>query len=297
MEIRTLRYFWTVAETGTITKAAEQLHLTQPTLTRQIHELEKELGMELFTRERRQMVLTDAGLFLKSRAEEILSLTQTTMQSFADRRQQLFTGHISIGCVEADNSDTMAMLLEEYVRDYPEVTFTVTTGSSDIITDQLDKGLLDVAILLEPVDMNKYDTLQLPRQERWGLLVANDSFLASFKQISPRDFVGLPLLTSGRSEVTSLLRRWLQAGGVSDELEIVGTFNLIFNILPLVERQVGNALVIQGATSGIDESQLTFIPLAPQLQTNCVLVWRKNRIMTAVVSEYINRFKTAFRKG
>ncbi len=294
MEIRTLRYFWTVAEAGTITKAAEQLHLTQPTLTRQIHELEAELGIELFTRQRRQMVLTDAGLFLKSRAEEILSLTQTTVQSFADRKKQLFTGHINIGCVEADNSDTMAMLLEEYVRDYPEVTFSVVTGSSDIIIDQLDKGLLDVAVLLEPIDTTKYYTLRLPRQERWGLLVANDSFLANFDKISPQEFIGLPLLISGRREVRDMLQDWLQAGGVSDDLELVGTFNLIFNILPLVERQVGNALVIEGATSNIEESQLTFIPLAPQLQTNCVLVWRKNRIMTTIVSEYIDRFKEAF---
>ncbi len=140
MELRVLRYFYTIAEQGNISQAAAVLHITQPTLSRQLKELEDELKTQLFIRNKRQLTLTDAGLFLKSRAEEILQLTQQTTQEFEDRRSELFSGHISIGCVEADNSDTLAMILEDFVADYPQVTFDIFSGNSEIITDRLDKG-------------------------------------------------------------------------------------------------------------------------------------------------------------
>lgn len=133
MEIRVLRYFWTIAEENYVSKAAEQLHITQPTLSRQLRELETELGTELFTREKNRLKLTEAGLFLKSRAEKILSITQRTEQEFEDQKKLLFSGNISVGCVEADNSDTLSMMLEEFVADYPEVTFNIYTATGDDI--------------------------------------------------------------------------------------------------------------------------------------------------------------------
>ena len=166
MDFRLLKYFWTIAEEGTVSRAADILHITQPTLSRQLKELEEELGTELFVREKKKMILTEAGLFLKSRAEEILSLTNQTKQEFESRRNQLFSGHISIGCVEADNSDTLATILEELVSDYPQVTFHIFSGTSDDITEKLDKGLIDLAILLEPISLDKYESLTLPRTER-----------------------------------------------------------------------------------------------------------------------------------
>lgn len=294
MELRLLRYFWTVADIGNISKAAEQLHITQPTLSRQIKELESELESPLFTREKNHLELTEAGLFLKSRAAEILDLTQATQQEFVDRRRQLFSGHIRIGCVEADNSDTMAMMLEEFIRDYPEVTFTVLTGTSDDIIDCLDKGLVDLAILLEPINTDKYHTLTLPRTEKWGLLVAQDSFLATKETITPEDLSGVPLMTGARSEIRSLLSKW--TGESTDELNIIGYFNLHFNILPLVERQVAAALVIEGAAIDRKIRKIKFISLKPEVKTNCVLAWRKNRVWSPVVSELVNRFKQAFAK-
>lgn len=294
MELCLLRCFWTVADIGNISKAAEQLHITQPTLSRQIKELESELESPLFTREKNHLELTEAGLFLKSRAAEILDLTQATQQEFVDRRRQLFSGHIRIGCVEADNSDTMAMMLEEFIRDYPEVTFTVLTGTSDDIIDCLDKGLVDLAILLEPINTDKYHTLTLPRTEKWGLLVAQDSFLATKETITPEDLSGVPLMTGARSEIRSLLSKW--TGESTDELNIIGYFNLHFNILPLVERQVAAALVIEGAAIDRKIRKIKFIPLKPEVKTNCVLAWRKNRVLSPVVSELVNRFKQAFAK-
>ncbi|WP_010014772.1 LysR family transcriptional regulator, partial [Loigolactobacillus coryniformis] len=141
---------------GTVSRAAQVLHITQPTLSRQLKELEADLDTELFTRQKNRLQLTEAGLFLKSRAEEILELTAQTQQEFLARKKQLFSGHISIGCVEADNSDTMSLMLEEFIADYPAVTFNIYTETGDDIVERLDKGLIDLAILLEPINTEKY---------------------------------------------------------------------------------------------------------------------------------------------
>ncbi|MFB4473517.1 LysR family transcriptional regulator [Virgibacillus necropolis] len=244
MEIRVLRYFWTIAEEGSISRAAELLHITQPTLSRQLRELEEELGTELFYRENKQMTLTEAGVFLKDRAQEILSLTDQTEQAFMDQKKQLFSGHISIGCVEADNSDTLAMMLGEMVRDYPQVTFHIFSGTSDDITEKLDKGLIDLAVLLEPIPTDKYERIILPRTEKWGLLVSNESFLAQKKKMVPEDLIGVPLLCSARKEVQKMIADWMNVS--IEQMNIVGTYNLIFNVFSLVENRVGSALTIDG---------------------------------------------------
>lgn len=292
MEIRTLKYFWTIAEEGTISKAAKALHITQPTLSRQLRELENELGTSLFIRGRRKLQLTDAGLFLKTRAEEILQLTQQTNLEFENRRKQLFSGRIAIGCVEADNSDTLALILEKFVQDYPQVTFTVYSGTSDDITTRLDKGLLDVAVLLKPVATEKYGEITLPRTERWGLLVSKDSSWAKKNAIQPADLREMPLFIAQRPEVRQLVTKW--SGIDYAQLKVVGNFNLIFNVLALVKRQVGQAFGIEGATAQIRPEGVKFIPLQPEVKTNCVLVWRRERNLTLAVNEFINYFKDAF---
>lgn len=292
MELRTLRYFYTIAEEENITKAAQVLHITQPTLSRQLKSLEDELGSELFIREQHRLVLTEAGAFLKDRAAEILELSDKTSLEFENRKQQLFSGHVTIGCVEADNSDTLAMMLEDFVNDYPQITFDIFSGTSDIIKERLDKGLLDVAILLEPVRTEKYRTLTLPRTEKWGLLVASDSFMARQTEITPKDLIGMPLMLSGRPEVQRMVADW--AGVPFDQLNVVGHFNLSFNVIPLVAHQVAAALMIEGAVSGRKPDEVTFVPLAPSIQTDCVLVWRRDRTVTPVVNEFIQLFKASF---
>ncbi|MSD83407.1 LysR family transcriptional regulator [Lactobacillus curvatus] len=292
MEIRLLRYFWTVANAESVSNAAKQLHVTQPTLSRQIRELEDYLGTPLFSRTHHKLVLTEAGLFLKSRAEEILALDQATEQVFIDQKQQLFNGNLRIGCIEADNSDTMATILAELVHDYPNITYAIITGNGDFITDQLDKGLIDVAILIEPINTAKYFSIQLPRGEKWGLLVAKTASLASKSTITPSDFTELPLILPNRPAVMRMLADWY--GQAQETLNITGSYNLHYNILPLVELQTTNALVIEGVTKYRDNDKSTFIPLEPSIQTHCRLVWRKDRVLTAVASEYIRRFKKAF---
>lgn len=292
MEIRLLRYFLTIATEETISQAAKVLHITQPTLSRQLKELEEELGAELFTRERRKLELTEAGLLLRDRAQEILALTDKTEQEFMDQKKQLFSGHIAIGCVEADNSDTLAMMLEEFVSEYPQVTFHIFSGTSDVITEQLDKGLIDLAILLEPVATEKYERIVLPREETWGILVHKCSFLARKDEIEPEDLLGVPLLTAARKEVQGMIADWV--GVHFDQLNVIGTYSLIFNVFALVENHVGSAVTIEGSTTYHHSDQLKFIPLNPEIKTHCVVAWKKNRIFSPVVKEFIQRFKHAF---
>lgn len=292
MEIRLLRYFWTIAEEGTISRAAEVLHITQPTLSRQLQSLEEELDSTLFIRDGRQMKLTDAGMLLKDRAGEILALNDATITEFEHRKSALFSGNVSIGCVEADNSDTMAVMLEELVADYPQVTFNIFTGTSDIIRDHLDKGLLDLAILLEPVTQEKYETLVLPRKERWGLITSKKSFLATKEYINPEDVRGIPLLTSPRPEVQKLIANWVRVD--YQDLNVVGNYNLIFNALAIIGNQTASTFAIEGAIKNRMGDDLVFIPSLPKVETNFILVWREGRILSPVTQELLHRFKKAF---
>jgi len=292
MEIRVLRYFLAVAEEQSIAKAAQTLHITQPTLSRQIKGLEEDLDTDLFTRTHRKMFLTESGLFLKKRAEDILYLNDKTEKEFDDRKQELLSGHISIGCVEADNSDTLALILEEFVAEHPQVTFSIFSGTSDDIVDRLDKGLLDLAILLEPISTQKYHKLVLPRQEKWGLMVSSQSYLAGKEKIQIEELPGIPLLCSPREEIQQMIKSWdsLQ----NKELNIVGTYNLIFNVFSLVENHVGSALTIKGAMANKDTSKVKFLPVVPEITTHCVLVWKKNILLSPSANKLVEKFVQTF---
>lgn len=237
MELRLLEYFLTIAAAGSISQAAERLHITQPTLSRQLKGLETELGAPLFTRTNHGLTLTAAGLFLKTRAQEILTLTAQTEQSFIDQRQDLFSGQINIGAVEADSSHMLAQEIAAFTKRYPAVTFNLFTDTSDRLFDRLDKGLIDVALLLEPIDATKYAHLTLA------------------------------------------------------DLTIVGHFNLIFNILPLVQQGIGAALTIEGVIDPKNHAGVRFVPFSPRVQTHTVLAWRKHRLQTPITTAFIDAFR------
>lgn len=293
MEIRVLRYFLLIAEEESISKASQILHITQPTLSRQIKELEEELGTQLFIRKKRKMVLTKAGMYLKDRASEIIALSDKTKEEFDKQKNQLFSGHLSIGCVEADNSDTLSRLVEEFIMEYPEVTFSIISGTGNDIIERLDKGILDVGVLLEPISTEKYEFIPFPKKEKWGILVEKDSFLAQKNFLTPDDLIGIPLLTPIRTEVQGMFSEWI--GKPSSELRIIGEYNLIFNVFSMVENRVASALAIEGAVLNRDPKNLIFIPLNPLLETNCVFAWRKNVVFSPVVQEFIKKMNDAFR--
>ena len=289
MELRLLEYFLAIDGAGSISRAAERLHITQPTLSRQLKQLENELGAPLFTRTNHGLTLTQAGLYLKTRAQEILTLTQQTEQTFIDQRRQLFSGNLNIGAVEADSSHTLARELAAFTAEYPAVTFDLFTGTSDDLFDRLDKGLIDLALLLEPVNADKYDHLTLAHTERWGLVVSVDAPIATKPVIEPADLPEVPLIISSRDAVQQLLASWSEIELA--DLKIVGHFNLIFNVMPLVQAQVGAALTIEGVIDPQNHAGVRFIPFSPRVQTHTVLAWRKHRLQTPITTAFIDRFK------
>jgi DNA-binding transcriptional LysR family regulator len=292
METRLLNYFLTVAEEQNITRAAKKLNITQPTLSRQMKEFEENLQTELFVRQNKKLQLTEAGMFLKKRAEEILELNAKTERELFNYQETILNGQVSIGCVEAENSYLLAQLIEEMRKDYPQVTFTIFSGTSNDILEKLDKGLLDVAILIEPTVADKYHTITLPTKEVWGLFVSKKHSLADKSFITPQEVRETELICSSRKEVLQMFCSW---GNFAEaELTIVGRYNLIFNVLPLVERNVGAALAIAGAIHD-RESHIKFLPFAPSLETNCVLVWKKDTILSSTAQVFLKKFNHALK--
>lgn len=288
MEYRVLQYFWTVADAGTISAAAKRLHMTQPTLSRQIRDLELELNTKLFDRRHNRLTLTQDGQFLKSRASEILTLTQQTQQAFIDRNKALYSGTIHVGGVETDSSDLLAQVLQAELADYPKVRFTLETGDSTWIADQLDKGLLDIAMMIEPVDTTKYHALQFPQIERWGLIVPQDEPLAALATITPKILPTLPLIMPQRELVSNMIKQW---AGTSAPLNVIGRYNLNLNLVPMVSQHVGCAVGIEGVIRSLNQTNIRFVPFDPALSTHCVLVWRRERVLAPIVSDFIRRFE------
>ena len=289
MELRLLEYFLAIDAAGSISQAAERLHITQPTLSRQLKGLEADLGAPLFVRSHHGLALTQAGLYLKTRAQEILTLTAQTQQTFIDQRQELFSGQLTIGAVEADSSHTLARELAAFTKEYPAVTVDLFTGTSDDLFDRLDKGLIDLGLLLEPVNTTKYDHLTLAHTERWGLVVNASDPLAALPAITPADLSNVPLLISSRAAVQQLLTDWAHVS--LQALNVVGHFNLIFNVLPLIQNGVGAALTIEGVIDPTSHAGVSFVPFAPGVQTHTVLAWRKHRLQTPITTAFIARFK------
>ncbi|MBC1516305.1 LysR family transcriptional regulator [Listeria immobilis] len=292
MEIRMLKYFLTVAEEQNITQAAKKLHITQPTLSRQIRDFEVNLQTALFVRKNKKLYLTEPGLFLKKRAEEILELDEKTEQEFAKYQNALLKGQISIGCVEASNSQFLAEMLEEMIADHPQVTFNIYSGTSNDIKERLDKGLLDIALLIEPVLADNYHKLVLPDKEIWGLLVSTEYFLTNQQHVSAKEILGVPLIWSGRKEIQNMLCSW--GGFVEEDLNVVGKYNLIFNVISLVENKVGAAFAIRGAIDN-RKNNTKFLPLTPKLETNCVLIWKKETILSDTVLTFIQKMGNALK--
>lgn len=287
-----LKYFLTVAEEQNITQAAKKLHITQPTLSRQIREFEESLQIDLFVRQNKKLYLTEPGMFLKKRAEEILELNEKTEQEFANYQNAILKGQISIGCVEANSSHFLSQMLEEMIANHPQVTFNIFSGTSNDIVEKLDKGLLDIALLIEPTPVDKYNKLILPDKEIWGLLVSTEHFLTNQHSVSAKEILDVPLICSSRKEVQNMLCSW--GNFTEDDLNIIGKYNLIFNVISLVENKVGAALAIKGAIDN-RKNNTKFLPFTPAMETNCVLVWKKDAIRSSIVLTFIKKIENALR--
>lgn len=290
MELRVLRYYLTVAREENITRAAEILHITQPTLSRQMAELEYELDTKLFERSNRKVSLTEAGMLLRRRAEELVSLADKVEQEFKSGGEEL-TGLISIGSgVTAAVSEALPELLSEYTKKYPQVRFELRTGTAAVIKDQLDKGLLDVGILMEPIEVEKYNFVRLPKKDVWGILMPEDDPLAQKSVIMPADLQSLPLIVNWRIDEREA-KAWF--GGSTEHLNVFCSYDLIDNAALLVERRLGYAFMIEGAFKKF--SGLTFRPLSPEISNTSVLVWKKYQPSNQAVQKFIESAKNAYR--
>lgn len=290
MELRVLRYYLTVAREENITRAADMLHITQPTLSRQMAELEEELNTRLFERTNRKIVLTESGMLLRRRAEELISLADKVQQEFQSGGDEL-TGLISIGSgVTAAVSACLPRLLQDYAQKYPQVRFELHTGTAAGIKDLLDKGLLDIGILMEPIEVEKYDFVRLPVKEVWGILMPADDPLAQKTAITPGDLQDLPLIVSWRIREREA-KAWF--GGDTEHLNVFCTYDLIDNAATLVEHRLGYAFVIQGALK--PAPGLTFRPLAPEVSNTSVLVWKRYQPSHPAVQKFIELAQDAYR--
>ena len=289
MEFRVLKYFLMVAREENITKAAALLHLTQPTLSRQLMQLEAELGVKLFHRSKHSIILTEDGMLLKRRAQEIISLSDKTVQELS-HKEDVLSGEIAIGCGETKNMLFLSEQIKKFRQKYPLVQFSIHSAIADDIKERIEKGVLDIGLLMEPVDVGKYEFIRMPQKEKWGILVRKDSELAVKESINPKDLTNVPLIMVKRELVKNELASWF--GDYYEGLRIAATYNLILNAASMVERGVGVALCFDLGAAFYED--LCFIPLAPTLETGSVLVWKKNQTLGAATSQFMRFLKNAF---
>lgn len=293
LDIKILRYFLALAREESVTSAAQYLHLTQPTLSRQLSELEQRLGKTLFIRGSRKITLTEDGRRLRKRAEEILELVQKTKLEFQADKVEI-SGDIHIGCGETHAMNLIAIVIKSLQDDYPKIKFHIYSGDADEVTERLDSGLLDFGVLIGADNINRYDALLLPDKDIWGVLMRNDSPLAKQEMIKPHDLWSLPLILSKQKEVDNRITRWLKRD--LNTLNVVGSYNLLYNASLMVEQRIGYALCIDKLINTTSNSSLCFKPLTPQLTVDVNLVWKRYQVFSAVAELFLQRIKQVLSK-
>lgn len=287
MELRVLQYFLAVAKEQNISAAAQSLHLTQPTLSRQLRELEEELGKELMIRGSRKITLTEDGMLLRKRAEEILELVDRTQQEIM-RSDDAVSGDIYIGTGETDGVRQIARTANQLQEAYPGIRFHIVSGDAVDVCEQLDKGLLDFGVLLGDIDKTKYHYMELPMKDTWGVLMRRDSPLAQQNTVSPRDLWDKPLILSRQVDNKSGLYRWLRKE--PSELRTVATYNLIYNASLMVDEGMGYAFTLDKLVNTTG-SQLCFRPLHPKLELGMYLVWKKSQIFSKAAELFLQHLQ------
>lgn len=288
MEIRVLKYFLTIAREESITKAAEVLHITQPTLSRQIAALEKELGVQLLKRGSRKITLTDEGLLLRRRSEEIISLADKTERELLEQEKQI-EGKITIGCGEIKAVQVLPKLFSAFNERYPNVTFDLFTATADSVKEQMDKGLIDAGLLLEPIDIEKYEFIRLPIKENWVVLMRPDDPLCAKEFITPKDLAQLPLILPSRMSVRNEIASWF--GDYYKDLNIMFTSNLSTNGAIMVSEGMGYFILIEGAVPFWDRNKIAVRPLSPSVSTTSVLAWKRQQPFSPAATKFIEHSK------
>lgn len=290
MEIRVLRYFLAIAREENVTRAAKYLHVTQPTLSKQIKQLEEEIGKKLFIRSNYSIKLTDEGLLLRKRAEDILSMVDKTMEEF-QALDDITGGDIYIGAAESESFSYFATVAKDLQLQYPNVKFHLYSGNTEVIAERLDRGLLDFAIIVQEVDLSKYNYIKIPTSDTWGVIMRKDSPLAKKEYITIEDLIDLPLIVSRQGiteDYPKLFKEKL------DQLHIVATFDLIYNASIMVKEGFGYALSFDKIVDTSENSELCFRVLKPELKTNMYIIWKKYQVFTPIAEKLLSKMQQHF---
>lgn len=288
MEIRVLRYFLTVVREEGINRAAEVLHITQPTLSRQLAQLEEEVGVKLFHRGSRKITLTSEGILLRRRAEEILALVDRTEQELIQQDEQV-EGRIVIGGGELAAMQELPEIIASFREKYPLVTFDLLTGSADMVKEQMEKGLIDIGVLLEPIDIEKFDFIRLKEKERWVVLMRPDDPLARKDGVTANDLKGKPLILPRRTNVQNEVLNWL--GSAYQERQVLFTGNFATNSALMVQRGLAYSLVIEGAVPFWDKEKIVSRPFSPELTASSVFAWKKQQPFSLAAGKFIRHMR------
>ena len=294
MELRVLKYFLAVAREESITGAAQTLHLSQPTLSRQLKELEEELGKQLMIREPRRILLTEAGMILRKRAEEILSLVEKTEQEITIDLGNL-SGDVYLGAGETKGVHYLTQAAARVKQKHPDIRFHISSGDTINVIEQLDQGLIDFGLLFGPVDHTKYHVLTLPVQDIWGVLMRKDSPLCRKDSITAADLEDLPLLISRQSKDSDAFSAWFQKP--MSGLHITATYSLAYNASLMVEDGMGYALCLDGIINTSGDSPLAFRPLSPALKAGMSVLWKKYQIFTKASECYLHALQQCVLEG
>ena len=290
MELRTLRYFLAVAEQESFSAAANDiLFVTQPTLSRQMQELEEELGVQLFVRSNKKTTLTEEGIRFRKRAQEIMELVSHTEKEFAETSKEELVGDVYIGGGETKAFSIIAAACKRLQKDNPKICLHITSGNAQDVTEKLDSGILDFGLLVEPVDKSKYEFVELPAKDTWGLLVRKDHPLAKKGFVTVRDLENIPLLASRQ---TMMMREFSgQLGRDLHTLNVIATYNLIYNAAIFVEQGLGAAFCLEGLVNTGGKSKLAFVPFTPLRTSGLVVVWKKNPVFSKPAAAFLKCLK------
>lgn len=290
MELRVLRYFLAVAREESISDAAEFLHITQPTLSRQLMDLEEELGKQLLIRGKRnrKIMLTEDGMRLRKRAEEIVALADKTEAEFL-AADEAVSGDVYIGCGESDAMCIIAKTAVKLRQDYPDIHFHLYSGNAEDVSERMEKGLLDFGIFITSANIDKYDYLKLPAYDTWGLIMRKSDKLAAKDFITPQDLEGLPLIMSRQALVQEDISRWGKKQ--IQNLNVVATYNLVYNAAIMTHEGFGYTLTLDKLANTGSDSDLCFRPLKPELRINLNLVWKKYQIFSKASQKFLEYLK------
>lgn len=292
MDIRVLQYFLAVAREESITRAAETLHMTQPPLSRQLKDLEEEVGRQLLIRGSKKVTLTEDGMLLRKRAEEMIALMEKTKSELSSSDENI-SGEIYMGSGETEAVSTIAQVAQNLQKEHPLIRYHLYSGDAEHIVDRLDKGLIDFGLLVEPFDISKYDFIRLPVKDTWGVLMRKDSLLAEKESICAEDLWDKPLIISHQTAISDDMIAWLRKD--ISQLNIVATYDLLYNASRFVKMGFGYAIALDKLINTSGDSNLCFRPLYPVSEAGLCIVWKKYQVFSRAAEKFLRQIQKEFK--